>query len=142
MARDRYTDVDLFVDVLAKINQFYVDPVDPSELVEGAVSGMLRELDPFSAYLDEDSFNDLQITTQGKFGRVARRHRCPRVELYVFLEALPNQGYRRLLPLSRDRRTQAQSELSDILAQPSGFRLIGHKPYAAIIPRMVAIAMM
>jgi carboxyl-terminal processing protease len=67
-ASDRYKDVDIFVDVLAKINQFYVDPVDPSELVEGAVNGMLRDLDPFSAYLDEDSFEDLQITTQGQFG--------------------------------------------------------------------------
>lgn len=69
-ARDRYEGVDIFVDVLAKINQFYVDPIDAGELVEGAVAGMLRRLDPFSVYLDEDSFSDLQITTQGEYGGV------------------------------------------------------------------------
>ncbi len=67
-AVDRYGELDLFVDVFAKVHQFYVDPVEPEVLVESAIQGMLRELDPFSSFLDERSFQDLQISTQGEFG--------------------------------------------------------------------------
>lgn len=67
-AVDRYGDLDLFVDVFAKVHQFYVDPVEPNALVQSAIDGMLRDLDPFSSYLDERSFQDLTISTQGEFG--------------------------------------------------------------------------
>jgi carboxyl-terminal processing protease len=82
-AVDRYGDLDLFVDVFAKVHQFYVDPVEPKALVQSAIEGMLRDLDPFSSYLDERSFQDLQISTQGEFGGlgivVSVRDRYPTV---------------------------------------------------------------
>lgn len=68
IARDHYEDVDLFVEVLSRVEQYYVDPVEPKKLVTGAINGMLRRLDPFSNYLDEKSYGDLQATTQGQFG--------------------------------------------------------------------------
>ena len=57
-----------FADVYSAIKQGYVEPVDDKKLITHAISGMLANLDPHSAYLDADSFKDLQVSTQGEFG--------------------------------------------------------------------------
>ncbi|MBK9021793.1 MAG: S41 family peptidase [Sulfuritalea sp.] len=57
-----------FADVYNAIKQGYVEPVDDKKLITHAISGMLANLDPHSAYLDPDSFKDLQVSTQGEFG--------------------------------------------------------------------------
>src|SRR5450759_4325891 len=57
-----------FADVFNAIKQGYVEPVDDKTLINHAISGMLSNLDPHSAYLDADSFKDLQVSTQGEFG--------------------------------------------------------------------------
>ncbi len=69
-SRDLYADLDLFVDVLDKVEQNYVDPVKPQKLVQGALQGLTRQLDPFSQYLDEKSFDNLQTVTRGEFGGI------------------------------------------------------------------------
>ncbi len=57
-----------FADVFNAIKQGYVEPVDDKTLIRHAISGMLANLDPHSAYLDEEAFKDLQVSTQGEFG--------------------------------------------------------------------------
>jgi carboxyl-terminal processing protease len=57
-----------FADVFNAIKQSYVEPVEDKELITHAISGMLANLDPHSAYLDADAFKDLQVSTQGEFG--------------------------------------------------------------------------
>ena len=57
-----------FADVFGAIKQGYVEPIDDKKLITFAISGMLANLDPHSAYLDADSFKDLQVSTQGEFG--------------------------------------------------------------------------
>jgi len=57
-----------FADVFNAIKQGYVEPIDDKKLITYAISGMLSNLDPHSAYLDADSFKDLQVSTQGEFG--------------------------------------------------------------------------
>jgi carboxyl-terminal processing protease len=57
-----------FADVFNAIKQGYVEPVDDKTLINNAISGMLSNLDPHSAYLDADAFKDLQDTTKGEFG--------------------------------------------------------------------------
>jgi carboxyl-terminal processing protease len=52
------------------VDENYVDAVEPDRLVGGAIRGMLRGLDPFSQYLDERSFSNLQSATQGSFGGI------------------------------------------------------------------------
>jgi len=69
-ASDLYKNLDVFVEVLQKVEQSYVDPVDPRALVEGALKGMLKNLDPYSQYLDQQSWENLQATTQGSFGGI------------------------------------------------------------------------
>lgn len=57
-----------FTEIFAKIKSDYVEKVDDKELLENAIRGMLEGLDPHSAYLDEDSYKDLQEGTSGEFG--------------------------------------------------------------------------
>ncbi len=57
-----------FTEIFAKIKSDYVEPVDDKELLENAIRGMLEGLDPHSAYLDGDSYKDLQEGTSGEFG--------------------------------------------------------------------------
>ncbi|MDP3585885.1 MAG: S41 family peptidase [Thiobacillus sp.] len=57
-----------FTDVFARIKSDYVEPVEDKKLITEAINGMLTGLDPHSAYLDVESFKDLQVGTQGEFG--------------------------------------------------------------------------
>lgn len=57
-----------FTEIFAKIKSDYVEQVDDKELLENAIRGMLEGLDPHSAYLDKDSYKDLQEGTSGEFG--------------------------------------------------------------------------
>ena len=72
---DRSTQVPLpveelraYADVFNAIKQGYVEPVEDKTMINNAISGMLSNLDPHSAYLDADAFKDLQVGTQGEFG--------------------------------------------------------------------------
>ena len=57
-----------FADVFSAVKQGYVEPIEDKKLITHAISGMLSNLDPHSAYLDADAFKDLQVSTQGEFG--------------------------------------------------------------------------
>ena len=57
-----------FAEVFNAIKQGYVEPIEDKKLITHAISGMLSNLDPHSAYLDTDAYKDLQVGTQGEFG--------------------------------------------------------------------------
>ena len=65
---DIYKKIDLFGEVLEKINEEYVDEVDPSKNMDAAINGMLQSLDPYSAYMTPESFKSMQTETSGEFG--------------------------------------------------------------------------
>lgn len=63
-----YEKLDLFSDVLEKINNGYVDQVDQSEVIDSAINGMLQSLDPHSSYMNPESFKNMGVETKGEFG--------------------------------------------------------------------------
>ena len=65
---DIYKKIDLFGEVLEKINKEYVDEIDPSESKDSAINGLLQSLDPYSAYMSPEIFNEMQTETSGEFG--------------------------------------------------------------------------
>ena len=65
---DIYEKIDLFGEVLEKIKKEYVDDVDQSEAIDSAINGVLQSLDPYSAYMSPELFENMQTDTQGKFG--------------------------------------------------------------------------
>ena len=63
-----YDKIDVFSEVLEKINQEYVDDVDQSKSMDAAINGLLQSLDPYSAYMTPESFESMQTETSGEFG--------------------------------------------------------------------------
>ncbi len=61
-------DLRTFVEVFDRIKSAYVEPIDDKTLLENAIKGMLSNLDPHSAYLDPQAFQELQESTNGEFG--------------------------------------------------------------------------
>ena len=67
-ASDIYKKIDLFGEVIEKINKEYVDKVDQSKSMDAAINGLLQSLDPYSAYMTPESFEGMQTETSGEFG--------------------------------------------------------------------------
>jgi carboxyl-terminal processing protease len=65
---ERYKDLQNFARVLNMIQQFYVEPIEASKLIQGSIKGMLRELDPHSAFLSPEAVRDFESETSGEFG--------------------------------------------------------------------------
>ena len=65
---DIYLKIDLFSEVLDKINKEYVDEINQSEVMDAAINGVLQSLDPYSAYMSPEMFNNMQTETSGEFG--------------------------------------------------------------------------
>jgi len=63
-----YDKIDLFGEVLDKINKEYVDEVDQSEAMDAAINGVLQSLDPYSAYMTPEMFKNMATETSGEFG--------------------------------------------------------------------------
>ena len=65
---DIYKKIDLFGEVLEKINKEYVDEFNQSESMDSAINGLLQSLDPYSSYMSPKIFNEMQTETSGEFG--------------------------------------------------------------------------
>jgi len=65
---DIYKKIDLFSEVLDRVNKEYVDEVDQNEIMDAAINGVLQYLDPYSAYLSPEMLKDMQTETSGEFG--------------------------------------------------------------------------
>jgi len=63
-----YEKIDLFSEVLEKIENEYVEEIDQVEAMDAAIHGILQSLDPFSAYMSPEIFKESQTETSGKFG--------------------------------------------------------------------------
>ncbi len=63
-----YEKIDLFGEVLENIQKDYVDDVDQSDMMDSAINGVLQSLDPYSAYMSPELFEEMQTDTRGEFG--------------------------------------------------------------------------
>ena len=63
-----YQKIDLFGEVLEKINKEYVDEINQSESMDSAINGLLQSLDPYSSYMSPEIFDEMQTETSGEFG--------------------------------------------------------------------------
>jgi carboxyl-terminal processing protease len=65
-----YSNIERFIQVLTKVRDHYVEPVTSDKLMDAAIRGMLRTLDPYSQYLDKEEAQRLETTTHGAFGGI------------------------------------------------------------------------
>ncbi len=70
---ETFDGIQLFAEVLAKIEANYVDEVKPKDLIYGAIRGMVGTLDPYSQFMDTDQYNELETDTKGEFGGLGIR---------------------------------------------------------------------
>jgi carboxyl-terminal processing protease len=89
--------LELFTRVFQKINEYYVDEdIDPEELIQRAIDGMLEGLDPHSQFLDNRQYDDLMTSTQGSFGglgiEISVRDKYPTVVAPIEGTPAYNQG--------------------------------------------------
>ncbi len=65
---ESYNDLRVFAEVLSMVQRNYVEEVIPEDLVYGAIRGMLNTLDPHSAFMPPDIYEEVQVDTRGEFG--------------------------------------------------------------------------
>ena len=60
----------LLAEVLERVKRDYVDEVDDARLIDAAIRGMVADLDPHSAYLDPDEYEEIRVSTTGNYSGV------------------------------------------------------------------------
>jgi carboxyl-terminal processing protease len=65
---DAYAQLNLFGEVFERVRADYVEKPDDTQLIEGAINGMVTSLDPHSRYMNDKAWKDMQEITQGEFG--------------------------------------------------------------------------
>lgn len=65
-----YKEIKTFNEVLDMVQKNYVEEVDPTVLIQGAINGMIKSLDPHSAFMTQEIYKELEVETQGRFGGI------------------------------------------------------------------------
>jgi carboxyl-terminal processing protease len=98
----------LFGDVFERVRNEYVDPVSDKELVENAIDGMLTGLDPHSAYMNADEFQEMQVETTGVFGGIG-------------IEVVPENGFMKVIsPMDDTPASKAGIKAGDMITGVDG----------------------
>ncbi|EIK96809.1 carboxyl-terminal protease [Pseudomonas sp. M47T1] len=97
-----------FAEVMDRIKAAYVEPVDDKTLLENAIKGMLSNLDPHSAYLGPEDFQELQESTSGEFGGLG-------------IEVGVEDGFIKVVsPIDDTPATKAGIEAGDLIVKING----------------------
>src|SRR5688500_5447249 len=87
--KKKFEKLDVFARVLSYVENNYVEEIDERKLVYGAAKGMMRTLDPHSAFMTPEEFMDMRADTDGEFGGVGIEIEEDDGEL-VIIEPLPD----------------------------------------------------
>jgi carboxyl-terminal processing protease len=68
--RNIYKNLKMFNEVLKMVEKNYVEEMDNKTLIDGAINGMMKSLDPHSSYMTADMYKDLEVETRGVFGGI------------------------------------------------------------------------
>lgn len=79
--RQTYKNIKLFNEVLDMVQKNYVEPVEQKTLIQGAINGMMKSLDPHSAFMTPDMYRELEVETRGSFGGIG-------IEITIFKDIL------------------------------------------------------
>jgi carboxyl-terminal processing protease len=108
-----YEQLDLFGDIFERIRAQYVEEVDPSELIEAAIDGMLTSLDPHSSYLSPSDAERMRVQTRGEFGGLG-------------IEVTQEEGFVKVMsPMDGTPADEAGIEAGDFITHVDGESLLG-----------------
>ncbi|WP_146346270.1 S41 family peptidase [Phaeobacter marinintestinus] len=108
-----YEQLDLFGDIFERIRAQYVEDVEPAELIEAAIDGMLTSLDPHSSYLSPDDAAQMRVQTRGEFGGLG-------------IEVTQEEGFVKVVsPIDGTPAEEAGIESGDFVTHVDGESLLG-----------------
>ncbi len=108
-----YQQLDLFGDIFERIRAEYVEEVEPKDLIEAAVNGMLTSLDPHSGYLPPDDAEKMQVQTRGEFGGLG-------------IEVTQEEGFVKVVsPIDGTPAFDAGVEAGDFITHVDGETVLG-----------------
>ena len=70
---DLAKNLDIYASVIKELNQFYVDPIDPTKVVTNSIDGMLDQLDPYTVFYPEEDLDEFTTLTTGKYEGIGIR---------------------------------------------------------------------
>lgn len=110
---DIYRQLELFADVLARVEQDYVTEIDETEAMEAAIQGMLASLDPHSSYMNATEYRDMQTQTRGEYGGLG-------------IEVTSEEGVVRVVsPIDGTPAARAGIQAGDYLTAINGESIVG-----------------
>ncbi len=108
-----YEQLDLFGDIFERIRAQYVEEVEPEELIEAAIDGMLTSLDPHSSYLSPDDAEQMRVQTRGEFGGLG-------------IEVTQEEGFVKVVsPIDDTPADEAGIEAGDFITHVDGESILG-----------------
>ena len=108
-----YEQLDLFGDIFERIRAQYVEEVEPSELIEAAINGMLTSLDPHSSFLSPKDAEKMREQTRGEFGGLG-------------IEVTQEEGFVKVVsPIDDTPAFEAGIEAGDFITHVNGESLLG-----------------
>ena len=108
-----YEQLDLFGDIFERIRAQYVEEVEPGDLIEAAINGMLTSLDPHSSYLSPDDAADMRVQTRGEFGGLG-------------IEVTQEDGFVKVVsPIDGTPAEEAGIESGDFITHVDGESVLG-----------------
>ncbi|TMM52454.1 S41 family peptidase [Sulfitobacter sabulilitoris] len=108
-----YEQLDLFGDIFERIRAQYVEEVEPSDLIEAAINGMLTSLDPHSSYLSPDDAAAMRVQTRGEFGGLG-------------IEVTQEEGFVKVVsPIDGTPADEAGIEAGDFITHVDGESVLG-----------------
>ncbi|NVO56265.1 S41 family peptidase [Rhodobacteraceae bacterium B1Z28] len=108
-----YQQLDLFGDIFERIRAQYVEEVEPEELIEAAIDGMLTSLDPHSSYLSPDDAEQMRVQTRGEFGGLG-------------IEVTQEEGFVKVVsPIDDTPADEAGIEAGDFITHVDGESILG-----------------
>ncbi|MEM6413774.1 MAG: S41 family peptidase [Pseudomonadota bacterium] len=118
LSADTFRQLDLFGEVFEQVHANYVEEPDDSELVEGAINGMLSELDPHSSYLNADDYDDMQEQTRGSFAGLG-------IQVVMEQEGA-DAGYVKVVsPIDDTPAARAGMQTNDLIVEIDGEQVLG-----------------
>ncbi|WP_226783146.1 S41 family peptidase [Oceaniglobus trochenteri] len=108
-----YEQLDLFGDIFERIRAQYVSEVEPKQLIEAAIDGMLTSLDPHSSYLSADDAAAMRVQTRGEFGGLG-------------IEVTQEEGFVKVVaPMDGTPADAAGVEAGDFITHVDGESVLG-----------------
>ena len=108
-----YQQLDLFAEILARVDSEYVINVDEADAMESAINGMLSSLDPHSSYMPAEDYEAMQVQTSGEYGGLG-------------IEVTSDDGYVKIVaPIDDSPASAADLRSGDLISTIDGKSIIG-----------------